>query len=332
MAPPTVPNEVIAAIERFRQPVVIAHVVPDADAMGAALALAIALVDDRRQPKVSLPENSLSQRLSFLVAWAKPQIAAPADFASADGFIVVDTARMDRCNVGPALKDTDWSAGKPIINIDHHATNTRFGSVNWIVNDAGSSCELVYHLLYTGKWPITSETASFLYAGIMTDTLGFSLPTTRASALRAAADLLELGAKVGELGERLGRSLRQSEFALLRVVYANTRIVGDGRVAYSWASYDEIQRAGCTASDIDDQINVPRSLDGVRLAMLFTEARKGKTRINFRSSGEITIVELAAEFNGGGHSQAAGAILDCGLQEAINKVVPRALEYMKRFS
>ena len=332
MSSPSVPLETIAAIERMRQPVVIAHVVPDADALGAMLGMALAWTHEHWQPKVSLPDGSLSQRLSFLVEWTQPRIASPADFAAADGFIVLDTAKKDRCNVGPALRETDWSAGRPIVNIDHHSTNTRFGGINWIVNDAGSSCELVYHLLRAAERPIVPLTASLLYAGIMTDTLGFSLPTTRASALRAAADLVDLGANVGELGERLGRSQRQSEFDLLRVIYANTRIVGDGRVAYSSAGFEEIQSAGCTAADIDDQINVPRSLDGVRLAMLFTEGRKGKTRINFRGSGDVTIVELAAEFKGGGHSQAAGAILDCGLQEAIDKVVPRAIEHMKQFS
>jgi len=315
----------------MRLPIVIAHVVPDADALGAMLGMALAWTRENWQPKVSLPDGSLSQRLSFLVAWAQPQMASPADFAAADGFIVLDTAKKDRCNIGTALKGTDWSAGRRIVNIDHHSTNTRFGAVNWIVDDAGSTCELVYHCLRAADRPITPVTASLLYAGIQTDTLGFSLPTTRASALRVAADLVDLGANVGELGERLGRSQRKSEFDLLRVIYANTRIVGDGRVAYSSASYDEIQRAGCTAADIDEQINVPRSLDGVQLAMLFTEGRRGKTRINFRGSGRVTVIELAGEFKGGGHSQSAGAILDCGLQEAIDKVVPRAIGYMKRF-
>ena len=329
--PPTVPRDVIDAISPMRSPIVIAHVVPDADALGASLATATAFADDRCRAKVSLPEGSISQRLSFLVEWARPTVAMPNEFSAADGYIVLDTAKKDRCNVGAALKETDWSAGRPIVNIDHHSTNTRFGTVNWIVDDTGSTCELVYYLLRAADRPIVPLTASLLYAGIQTDTLGFSLPTTRASALRVAADLLDLGANVGELGERLGRSQRKSEFDLLRVIYANTRIVGDGRVAYSSASYDEIQRAGCTAADIDEQINVPRSLDGVQLAMLFTEGRKGRTRINFRGSGRVTVIELAGEFKGGGHSQSAGAILDCGLQEAIDKVVPRAIEYVRRF-
>lgn len=326
-----IPPEAVSAVEKFRTPVVIAHVVPDADALGSMLATALAIGSDRCRPTVSLPQGSLSQKLAFMVELAGAQVATPAHFADADAFIVLDTARKDRCNVERELKQTDWSAGRPLLNIDHHETNTRFGSVNWIEPHASSACELVYHVLRAATLPISPATASLLYAGIQTDTIGFSLPSTTPSALRAAADLVELGADVGNFGERIWRSQRKSEFDLLRVIYDNTKIVGDGQVAFSSASFDEIHEAGCTAADIDDQINVPRSLDGVRLAMLFSEGRSGKTRINFRSSGSVTVTDLAAEFGGGGHAQASGAILDCGLQEAIDKVIPRAAEHVKRF-
>lgn len=323
------PVEILAAIERCKSGVVISHVVPDADALGSMLATAMAFQEPGRVMKISLPPASLSQKLTYMRDSSGVGVASIEDFGNADCFIVLDTARKDRCNVGPDLRETDWSKGRPIINIDHHATNTRFGNVNWIVDTASSTCELVYYLLRAGNRTITPLAASMLYSGILTDTLGFSLPTVRPESLRAAADLVQLGANIGDVGERLCRSHRQSEFDLLRVIYANTRRVGDGRVAYSTASYDEIHCAGCTASDIDDQINVPRSLDGVELAMLFSEGRKGKTRINFRSSGDLVVLPLAQEFGGGGHAQAAGAILDCSLEQAVDKVIHRAIAYMK---
>ena len=335
---PAVPEEVLSAIRSMRAPIVIAHVVPDADALGAMLAIARCLTSSACAPRVALPDGSLSRRLAFMVEQAQVPIASHDDFAAADGFIVADTAKKPRCNVGRELKETDWSAGRPIVNIDHHKTNTRFGDVNWVVDDAGSSCELVYFLLVAvGRTaesacrPIDGITASLLYAGIQTDTVGFSLPTTRDWALLAAAQLVKAGADVAEVGRRLYHSQHKSEFDLLRVIYANTQTVADGKIAYSFASYDEIKRAGCTAADIDEQINVPRSLDGARIAMLFTEGNKGKTRINFRSSGEVTIADLAAQFKGGGHAQAAGAILDCGVEEAMETVVPRAVEHLAKF-
>ncbi len=329
---PVPPDDVLSAISGLKHVITVSHVVPDADALGSMYAVAAALDGGGRRVAVSLPEGSLSQRLRFLTEMAAVPVAMPADFDSADGFIVLDTAKASRCNVGAALKDTDWSAGRPVINIDHHDTNTRFGTANWIVGGASSTCELAYNLLSALGRPVSAPVASLLYAGIQTDTLGFSLPSTTPSALMAASELVALGADVGTLGERLGRSLAASEFALLRVIYDNTRVLAGGRLAYSSASFEEIQTAGCTAADIDDQINVPRSLDGVELALLFTEGRQGKTRINFRGSGNVTVTDLAAAFGGGGHAQASGAVLDCGLRQAIDQVIPSAVAHVQQFA
>ncbi len=326
-----VPHEVIEAISAMRNPIMISHVVPDADALGSIIAMASGFTDEQTTPKISLPIGSLSQRLDFLFNLQVVEVASAEDFASADGFVTLDTAKKPRCNVGPQLKDTDWSKGRPIVNVDHHATNTRFGSLDWIVDQASSTCEMAYYLLRSAGKTITPAMASQLYAGIQTDTLGFSLPTTTASSLKAAADLVSLGADVAMLGERLARSQSPSEFDLLRVIYENTKLEAGGRLAYSFASFDDIRQAGCSASDIDDQITVPRSLDGVELAMLFTEGNQGKTRINFRGSGQVTVVELAGLFKGGGHSQAAGAILESTVEQAITKVLPKAIEHLEQF-
>ncbi|RME41884.1 MAG: bifunctional oligoribonuclease/PAP phosphatase NrnA [Planctomycetota bacterium] len=327
---PSVPPAVIDALRACRSPLMIAHVVPDADALGSALALARACASSECEAKVLLPSGSLSQKLAFLPEWSDVPIVEKTDLHGVDALVVLDTARKSRCNVGETLKETDWSAGRRLLNIDHHATNTNFGDVNWVDPEAGSTSELVYYLLRAGGWPVDATTASLLYGGIQTDTSGFSLATTTPAALQAAAELAARGARIADLGERLFRSHRKSEFDLLRVIYANTKLL-DGGVSYSSASYEEIHGAGCTAADIDDQVNVPRSLDGVRLAMLFTEGVKGKTRINFRASGSVTVVELAVQFGGGGHAQSAGAVLDCGLQEAIDRVLPRALEHVRKF-
>ena len=329
---PTVPAEVFAALARLKEPVLIAHVVPDADALGSMFALARVGWDAACRPRVCLPAGSLSQRLAFLFDLAQVKLAPPAAFAEADGFVVLDTAKRPRCNVDPELKDTDWSAGRLVLNIDHHSTNTEFGNINWVVPTSGSTCELVYYLLRAAGRRLDPVTASLLFAGIYTDTVGFSLPTTRAETLETAAALVRAGADVGLLGERLCRSQDRSEFDLLRTIYRNTKVSANGRLAYSTASYEEIHDAGCTASDIDEQVNIVRALRGVQLALLFTEGNRGKTRINFRGEGDVTVLDLAKEFGGGGHQQAAGAVIECGLQEGVARVLPRAGEYLDQFT
>jgi len=177
---------------------------------------------------------------------------------------------------------------------------------------------------------MTPLVASLLYAGIHSDTVGFSLSTTTASALHTAAELVNAGARVAEIGERLTRSQSQSEFALNRIIHDNTRIVADGRIAYSTADHNEITTAGCTQADIDDQVAIPRSVRGIRLAILFTEGRPGRTRLNLRGEGGLNVLDLAARFGGGGHAEAAGAILDADIEHALQRVLPLAIEHVDR--
>jgi phosphoesterase RecJ-like protein len=311
------------------RPVFVSHVVPDADALGSMFAMTRAMSGKSCHATASLPDGSLSQRLRFMADWAGVNLASGEDFAGADGFVVLDTAKRPRCNIVPEIKAGDWSAGRPVFNIDHHGTNTNFGDFNWIVEAAGSTCEMVYALLRVADVEIDDITASLLFAGMLTDTSGFSLPTTTSIGLRTAGELAALGAKIGELGDRLCRSQSQSEFHLLKIIYANTNVLAGGRIAYSFAAYDEIMNAGCSAADIDDQVDIPRSVNGAVMAMLFTEGHRGKTRINFRGSGDVTVVELAREFGGGGHSHAAGAVLDGPVDEVIKTVLPIAERYLQ---
>jgi phosphoesterase RecJ-like protein len=327
-----VPAQVADAINQMRRPIAIAHVRPDADALGSMFSIALAWANDAVTPRVALPPGSLSQRLAFLFDMADVPVATSEDFVQADGFITLDTAKQSRCNVGTELKDPDWRKDRPLVNIDHHGTNTMYGSVDWVVADASSTSEMVYYLLRAAGKEVTPTIAALLFAGIQTDTSGFALPNTTASALRAAGELVHAGVDVGDLGERLCHSQSRSEFALLRVIYDNTKVVADGRIAYSTASYQEITGSGCTAADIDDQISVVRALNGVQLAMLFTEGEPGKTRINFRGAGEVTVVELAGRFNGGGHSRAAGALVDSGPEETVERVLPAAIEHLSSLS
>ncbi len=323
------PGKLIETLSRWRRPVVIGHVRPDTDCLGAMFAVASTWPGAPGKARVSLPEGSVSRRLRFLTDWADMPLASDADFAEADGFVVVDTAKKSRCNVNRTLGE-DWSDGRPVVNVDHHTSNTQFGDLNWVDAQAGSACELVYRLVRLAERPMPELVASYLYAGIHSDTVGFSLQSTTSSALHAAADLVDSGARVAEIGEKLCRSQSKPEFDLNRIIYDNTRVVADGRLAYSCASYDEIKAAGCSFADIDDQAEIPRSLEGILMAILFTEGKQGKTRLNLRGEGGLEVLEFARELGGGGHAQAAGAILEASIEEAVARVVPLATAMLDR--
>ena len=312
------------ALAHARRPFIVAHVTPDADAIGASLGLAGLLKGSGGEPVVGILADAVGMKLRFLFELV-PAVACAGEWQDArrhDAIIVLDTAAADRIGVRPM---PDLRGPLPAINIDHHLTNTGFGRHNWVDPQATSTSELIARLAGRLGRPLTAPIASLLYAGIHNDTLGFSLPTTTARSLAIAAELVRRGADAGLIGERLCRWQPKAEFELQRRVYDHTRATPDGRIAYSFVTYDDITSCGCTAEDIDNQVAVPRSLAGVQIALFFSEGEPGVIRVNLRGEGRASVVEVAKQLGGGGHRQSAGIRLrGRTMDEAIRMVVEAA--------
>jgi bifunctional oligoribonuclease and PAP phosphatase NrnA len=320
-------TQATAALRSAKRVALIGHVNPDADCLGSIASLWLALPELGITPAAVLPYGTVSRRLQFLVQHAGLTPATDAEARRCDLALVLDTAKDSRVNIEGKLAALP---GVPAVNIDHHATNPGFGKWNWVVADASSTSELVYELLRELGCQVTPTIATLLYAGIHDDTQGFSLVNTTPRSLQIAHELAAAGARVVEVCEHLHRSQSRGEFELLKVVYANTRVSEDGRLAWSTASHAEISAAGCDASTIDDQVEVPRSIEGVVVAILFTEGEPGKVRMNFRGERGVSALELAQQFGGGGHYASAGARLSGTLEEVTARVLPAALEYVRR--
>lgn len=318
----------LAAVRAARRIGLIAHVTPDADCIGCIASLWLALPELGKYPLAFLPEGTVSRRMNYLVRHAGMQVAAPHELTTCDLVIVLDTAKEKRANV-----DGKWEALAPlqVLNIDHHPTNTRFGRWQWIVPHASSTCELVYELLTALGCQITPTIATLLYAGLHGDTHGFSLSNATPRSFAIAHDLALKGARIAELCERLHRANSRNEFELLKLIYANTRVSEDGKLAWSTATYDEIAATGSSAGDIEDQVDIPRSVEGIAVALLMTEGTRGKVRVNFRGEGAVPVLELAQQFGGGGHVSRAGAMLSGTLAEVEARVLPAAQEFVRRF-
>jgi len=321
----SVPPAICDALRGAERVALIGHVTPDADCLGAIGAMWLALRQLGKQPAPSMPANSVARRLQFLVELADWQPAPREALAACDLALVMDTAKDRRVNVDGKLEALPGAA---VLNLDHHDSNTQFGQWNWVEGDRSSSCEMVYELIRALGAEVTPAIATLLYAGLHSDTQGFSLTNTTARSLAVAHDLARAGADIVDTCERLVRGKGRNEFELLKVIYANTQVSPDGKLGWSTADYDEIRAAGCVANDIDDQVEVVRSIEGVRVAILFTEGVQGKVRMNFRGERGWPVLELARQFNGGGHEQAAGAILDGTVPQVVERVLPAALKYI----
>lgn len=319
------PAELTYAIRGATRVALIGHVTPDADCLGALGALSLALPELGKYPFVALPPGTVSRRLEYLLSQGGIRPASANELRACDLAVVVDTAKDRRVNVEGKLEALP---GVPVINIDHHATNPHFGKWNWVDAHRSSTSEMIFELLLALGCQITPTVATLLYAGVHSDTHGFSLGNTTPRSLQVAFELARAGARVHEVCEQLHRSLSRGEFELCKVVYANTRVSEDGKLAWSTASFDEIAATGCTAADVDEQVEIPRAVEGIFVAMLFTEGHRGKVRINFRGERGHPVLELARQFGGGGHQTSAGAMLDGTLADVTGRVLPAARQYV----
>lgn len=320
-----VPPEVCDALRAAHHPALISHVTPDADALASMAALWLALPELGHHAHLVLPAGTVSRSLKYLVDYAGLRPATADELRACDLIVALDTAKDRRLNADEHLAALTRI---PILNIDHHTTNTRFGRWNWIVDHASSTSELIYGVLKALGCQVTPTIATLLYAGIHTDTQGFSLSNTTAHSLRVGYELAAAGARITEVCERMHRSRSRGEFELLSLVFRNTRVSEDGRLAWSTATYDEIAATGCRAADIDDQVEVPRSIEGIAVAILFTEGERGCVRMNFRGERGVSVLELAGQFGGGGHHASAGARLFGTIPEITAKVLPVARAFV----
>jgi len=202
--PLVVPTEVCDALRTGRQIALVSHVTPDADALASLGSMWLALPELGKHPHLVLPEGTVSRQLQYLVRYAGLRPATADDVRDCDLIVALDTAKERRLN---GTEHLTALTRIPILNIDHHATNPCFGRGNWIVPDASSTSELVFALLSALGCQITPTLATLLYAGIHTDTQGFSLSNTSANSLRVGYELARSGAQISLSSRRRERTI-----------------------------------------------------------------------------------------------------------------------------
>lgn len=306
--------------------VITTHHKPDADALGSSLGLANYLKKKNHKVTVISP----SDYPSFL-NWMKGNdevinFEGPGNeeiakelILEADLIFCLDFSSLKRL-VGMGEYINSSSAFK--INIDHHQDPEDFADFKYWSTDAAATCELIYDLIYQiGDIELLDkDIAECLYAGIMTDTGGFKHPNTTKNVHLVTAELIALGADNSKIARLIYdtnslNKLRFLGFALTR----RLKILVECQTAYFAISKKDLRKYASQTGDTEGLVNYALSLDGIKIAALFTE-RKDGVKISFRSAEEVEINRFAASFfNGGGHKNAAGGISELSLDETVER-------------
>lgn len=312
-------SEVVSVLTEKKTFLIAGHVNPEGDAIGSAVALALALREMGKKAEV-INRDPLPRQLAFLsfegVFSQRAAVTEPVEV-----LVVVDCAD---------LKRTGFFEGGPLpidllVNIDHHVTNPRFGDVNWVVPEATATGEMIYDLLKEMKIPMTPGIATALYTALLSDTGAFRYANTNEKSLRIGAALIEKGADPALIARGLFEIIRPEKLKLLGDVLNRMELSDDKKVAWVEVTQAQMEKTNTIEADTEDFIDYPRLIRGVEAAVFFREVTPRQFKISLRSEGKVDVSALAQQWGGGGHRNAAGCTI-IGSREEIKKRVLSSLQ------
>lgn len=285
------------------------HISPDGDALGSTLALKMALEKAGKNVTVMV-DDDVPKAFGFLPqmdCFVKP---ADTEVVEADLLVVLDASSLDRIGkVAQAVK------AKAVANIDHHISNTQFADYLYLNTEAAATAEILCNLVE--KLGITPDKnlATCLYTGIYTDCGSFRYANTTPGTMRAAAKLLEYGARPNEISDALGTNTR-ANIEMLGKVLQTLAFYNDGKISTLEIDSDLYDKDVNT----DNFISFARYIEGVDVAVLFKAVEPAVTRVSMRSQ-DTDVAAIALSFGGGGHVRAAGCTVELPLEQAKAKVL-----------
>ncbi len=306
-------GEKLAQAERV---LVVSHIRPDGDAIGSLLGLGLALQNVGKKAQMVM-DDAVPPSLRHLVGSEQIRQVARGDF---DLIIALDCSDLER--IGNALN----GYRPPDINIDHHATNEYFGSINLVDVTASATAEMLAEYLPRWRLPITQEVAASLLTGLITDTLGFRTSSVTSKTMRLAADLIDHGAEISELTMR---SLVQRSFEALRFWGAGLKqMEREGPIVWTTLTMADRYAAGYSGRDDADLISVLSTVQDAAIALIFVEQPNGSVKVSWRAQPGFDVARVAMQFGGGGHPAAAGAEVPGKLDEVFQRVLKETQELL----
>jgi len=293
-------EECIGAIKSAKSPLILSHYNPDGDALGSSLALYHGLKSLGKAAAI-INESVVPDRYHFMPGI--PEIKNSPTGLVYDLVVACDCGDRKRLGdkLGPQL-----NSEAPLINVDHHASNTLFGTTNWVEGEASSTSEMIYEIVTALGVKITPIIAQNLLTGLVTDTGSFRYASTKPRTLEIAAKLVEAGASTDTIAKNVFESRKKSAVQLSATTVSNVEFILNDKVSILTVTQDMLKKFDATLDDTEGLVEEGRSIKGVVVSVLLKQD-VDMWHISLRSSRpEVDVSKVAAGFGGGGHKAAAG--------------------------
>ncbi len=297
---------------------ILTHVNPDGDAIGSMLGLAHGL---RRIGKTitAVVDGGVPHDLQFLpgAGAVRPLL----DGTVSDLIIAVDCGDESRMGqVGQAALQT----GAPLINLDHHRTNTLFGQANLVDIQTVAASEGVLDWMDRMGVALEADSALCLLTGLVTDTLCFRTDNVTADTLGKAQRLMDAGGSLSEVVQRTVNRKSYTDLQLWTKVLPTVQL--EEHVIWAVITQDMYRSVGMTEADDGGLVSMLVQVEDAYIAAVFKEKPDGNIELGFRAVPGFDTANVAVELGGGGHKLASGATVR---GEAMHILVPRVIEMLR---
>ena len=316
-------QQVIEAIKKYNKFLITAHVNLEGDSLGSQLGMK-ALLDSLGKTAVIVDNDAVPDHYKFLpkALEVSNKLDGEIDFEAA---IILDCPTLKRIGKVRNL----LAKGKFIINVDHHISNEKFGDINWVDPNASSAGEMVYKIYKEMGIGLTKETALALYIAILTDTGSFNYDNTSSVTHEIAGELLGYGIDPASVSESVYERRSIADIKFLGLVLSTIKLNDSQDVAYLEITNKMLKITGADLVKSEGFVNYARSIEKVKVAIIFKEDANGKINVSFRSKGDVDVNKIASAFGGGGHVKASGCVAEGSLADVEKKVLDKVNEVLR---
>jgi len=311
---------ILATIKVGQRFLVASHEGPDGDAISSTLALTNALRELGKEV-VAYNRDTIPEGFEFLPG-ADSLVHDLTGSKPFDAIFVLDAGELRRA--GSHLRDLS----PVLVNIDHHPHSEQFGSIHYVDEEASATGVLIYRILQAGQLPVSKAVAQCIYTAILSDTGSFRYSNANLEAFRVAGEMVELGVDPWEIAAGLYESQPEKRLRLLAPVLQTLTVSSCGRLASVSVTTEMMEQSGAGPEYTDGFVNYPRSIKGVEVGLFFRQVGPRSFKIGFRSKGVVDVGSLSRELGGGGHHNAAGAVMDGSMEEVRAAVFSRLAELL----
>ena len=322
-----VAGKIAALIAASDKILVAAHLRPDGDATGSVSGLVKSLLKAGKQVDAALLDG-VPERFAFVFPPVE-LLQKPIIDSEHDLIVILDSG--DESRTGFTFnRDPQKTC---LINIDHHASNTMFGDINYVDTGASSACEMVAALLHHADLPFDSEVALSLMLGLVTDSRSFQNEGIRASAHLAAAKILQTGVDTTPILNMLNSGKSEADLRVQGFGLSNFQLHCRNRLATLVIRQSDLARLGASFGNVfaSGLFNLMLSMSETFASVVIFEREDGVSFCEFRSRGGINVKEVAVAMGGGGHIPASGCSRAVPIEELAKEAIDRMIKQVDIF-